>query len=181
MRPKGQAWPSSLLATGLGLRIRRRPGLDLKESAWERVGKTRGCLLLKEEKEPGVWLQTVSLPETLRCHVRPVEVPAEPVVPPPGSPAPHPPAARDFSFGLGGAGRKGDDFYRGTRNNGQVSGSPCCWGDSQGWVIVGEQGREAPEEFSVSARDAGQRQAVGMVMRQEQRQQQGKEQAQGGK
>ena len=58
MRPKGQAWPSSSLATGLGLRIRRRPGLDLKESAWERVGKTRGCLLLKEEKEPGVCLQT---------------------------------------------------------------------------------------------------------------------------
>lgn len=48
-------------------------------------------------------------------------------------------------------------------------------------MIVGEQGREAPEEFRVSARDAGQRQAVGMVMRQEQRQQQGKEQAQGGK
>lgn len=33
-----------------------------------------------------------------------------------------------------------------------------------GW-IVGEQGREALEEFSVCARDAGQRQAVGMVMR----------------
>ena len=33
-----------------------------------------------------------------------------------------------------------------------------------GWV-VGEQGREALEEFSVCARDAGQRQAVGMVMR----------------
>lgn len=49
-----------------------------------------------------------------------------------------------------------------------------------GW-IVGEQSREALEEFSVSARDAGQRQALGMVMRQEQRQQQGKEQAQGGK
>lgn len=38
-------------------------------------------------------------------------------------------------------------------------------GTVRGGLVVGEQGREALEEFSVCARDAGQRQAVGMVMR----------------
>ena len=106
------------------------------------MGKTRGCLFLKEEEEPGVWLCPSQRPSgatlpLLRLHQGWWSLPT-------GPPAPQPPATRDLSLGLGGAGRKGDAFYRGTCNSGQVSGSPHCWGDSQGWVGCGGTGQGSP-------------------------------------